>query len=56
VNYDAVPHDIKAADGSFESGNLPTQGRFFFTFERPGEIQYFCAIHLAMRGRIVVER
>jgi plastocyanin len=56
VNYDAVPHDIKAADGSFESGNLPTQGRFFFTFERPGEVQYFYAIHLAMRGRIVVER
>lgn len=54
VNYDAVPHDIKAADGSFESGNLPAQGRFFHTFERPGEVQYFCAIHLEMRGRIVV--
>lgn len=56
VNYDAVPHDIKAADGSFESGNLPTQGRYFTTFDRPGEVAYFCAIHLEMRGRIVVER
>ena len=56
VNHDAVPHDIKAADGSFESGNLPTQGRYFFTFDRPGEVAYFCAIHLEMRGRIVVEK
>jgi plastocyanin len=55
VNYDAVPHDIKAADGSFESGNLPTQGRYFQGFDRPGAVDYFCALHLEMRGRIIVE-
>ncbi len=55
VNYDAVAHDIKAADRSFESGNLPTQGRYFQTFSRPGTVQYFCAVHLEMRGQIVVE-
>lgn len=56
VNYDAVPHDIKASDNSFESGNLPVLGRYFHTFDRPGAVEYFCAIHLEMRGRIVVER
>ncbi len=55
VNYDRVPHDIKASDASFESGNLPLLGRYFHTFDRPGPVEYFCAIHLEMRGRIVVE-
>lgn len=55
VNYDQVPHDVKAADSSFESGNLPAFDRFFFTFGRPGTFEYFCAVHLEMRGRIVVE-
>lgn len=55
VNYDAVVHDVKAADRLFESGNLPTLGRFFQTFDRPGTVEYFCPLHLEMRGRIVVE-
>lgn len=55
VNYDAVVHDIKAADRSFESGNLPVQGRYFQTFTRPQTVPYFCAIHLEMRGQIIVE-
>ncbi len=55
ANYDAVPHDVKAADRSFESGNLPLLGRYFYTFTRPGTVAYFCAVHLEMRGRIVVE-
>lgn len=55
VNYDGVPHDIKASDTSFESGNLPVLGRYFHTFDQPGTVEYFCAIHLEMRGRIIVE-
>lgn len=55
ANYDSVPHDIKAADRSFESGNLPTQGRYFLTVTKPGTTEYFCAVHLGMRGRIIVE-
>jgi len=55
VNYDAVVHDVKAADRAFESGNIPVLGRFFHTFERAGTVDYFCAVHLEMRGRIIVE-
>ena len=55
ANYDAVPHDVKAADRSFESGNLPLLGRHIQTFGQAGTVEYFCAVHLEMRGRIVVE-
>ncbi len=54
ANYDAVPHDVKAADRSFESGNLPTQGRYFLTVTKPGTVAYFCAVHLEMRGWLIV--
>lgn len=55
ANYDEVSHDVKAADKSFESGNLPNQGRYFLTFTKPGTVEYFCAVHLEMRGRVIVE-
>ncbi|MGQ0568259.1 MAG: hypothetical protein ACT4P5_01820, partial [Armatimonadota bacterium] len=55
ANYDGVVHDVKAANRSFESGNLPQLGRFFMAFDRPGAVDYFCAVHLEMRGRIIVE-
>jgi plastocyanin len=55
VNYDSVVHDVKAANRSFESGNIPLQGRYFLTLDQPGAYDYFCAIHLEMRGRITVE-
>lgn len=55
ANYDAVPHDVKAADRSFESGNLPLLGRHIQAFSRPGTVEYFCAVHLEMRGRVLVE-
>ena len=50
------PTTSNPPDGSFESGNLSTLGWYFLTFDRPGEVEYFCAIHLGMRGRIIVER
>ncbi|MBI4640097.1 MAG: cytochrome P460 family protein [Candidatus Tectomicrobia bacterium] len=55
-NHDSVPHDVKAADKSFESGNLPNLGLYSFTFEKPGEVEYFCGLHLEMRGRIIIEQ
>ncbi|MGH6953391.1 MAG: cytochrome P460 family protein [Alphaproteobacteria bacterium] len=56
ANYDIVPHDVKAANLLFESGNLPLQGRYVYRFEQAGTYDYFCAVHLEMRGRVVVER
>ncbi len=55
ANYDQVGHDVKAADKSFESGNIPIEGRYFVTLTKPGTVDYFCAVHLEMRGRVIVE-
>lgn len=55
ANYDGVVHDVKTADKSIESGNIPLQGRYFVTFTKPGSVEYFCSVHLEMRGRVVVE-
>ncbi len=55
ANYDGVGHDVKAADKSFESGNIPIEGRYFATFTKPATVEYFCAVHLEMRGRVIVE-
>jgi plastocyanin len=55
ANYDRVAHDVKAADKSFESGNIPIQGRYFVTFTKPGTVEYFCSVHLEMRARVIVE-
>ncbi len=55
TNEDVVPHDVKAADKSFESGNIPPFGIYTVTLDKPGTWQYFCAVHLGMRGTIVVE-
>jgi plastocyanin len=55
VNYDVVPHDVKAADRSFESGNIPPFGNYTVTVTKPGTLAYFCAVHLGMRGTMIVE-
>lgn len=55
VNYDVVPHDVKAADRSFESGNIPPFGNYTVIVTKPGTLAYFCAVHLAMRGTVTVE-
>ncbi|MGH9245731.1 MAG: cupredoxin domain-containing protein [Acidimicrobiales bacterium] len=40
-------------DGRFDSGRIPTGGRFEQTFDEPGTYPYFCALHPAtMRGEI----
>ena len=42
-------------DGRFDSGQLPTDGTFTFTFDDPGSYPYFCAVHPAtMRGEVTV--
>jgi plastocyanin len=44
-----------APDGRFDSGNLPTDATFKFTFAEAGSFPYFCAVHPAtMRGEVQV--
>ena len=48
-------HTVTSVDGSFDSGFLNEGDSWTYTFEEPGEFEYFCAPHPWMRARIVVE-
>ena len=54
TNVGAAPHTVAATGGAFESGFLITGDTFANTFATPGSFSYFCTLHPAMRGTIVV--
>ena len=55
VNNDDIPHLVSEKDGKFRSSALDTGDKFSQTFSAAGTIEYFCAIHPHMTGKIVVE-
>ena len=55
VNDDDIPHLVAEKDGKFRSSALDTDEKFSQTFKTPGTVEYFCAIHPRMTGKIVVE-
>lgn len=56
VNNDVLIHTVTANDLSFNSGALRPNGSFSYTFDTPGEYDYFCAIHSSMKGKIIVTK
>ncbi|MFN2644729.1 MAG: cupredoxin family copper-binding protein [Burkholderiales bacterium] len=55
TNRDIVPHSVTAKSGGIESGDL-TQGQSWtYVARAPGEIEYLCRLHPAMRGALVVK-
>ncbi len=54
TNADDIPHVVAEKDGKFRSGALDTDDRFSQTFAAAGTVEYFCAIHPHMTGKIVV--
>jgi amicyanin len=54
VNADDIPHVVSEKDGKFRSSALDTGDKFSQTFSTAGTIEYFCAIHPHMTGKIVV--
>ena len=50
----AMPHTVTAVDGSFDSGQLAAGLTFSFTFDKPGEFEYFCTLHPWMRAKVEV--
>jgi plastocyanin len=55
VNNDDIPHLVSEKDGKFRSSAPDTGDKFSQTFSAAGTIEYFCAIHPHMTGKIVVE-
>jgi nitrite reductase (NO-forming) len=55
TNSDSAVHTVTAVDGSFDSGILNTGGSWVFTFDEPGEYEYYCLPHPWMRAKVIVE-
>jgi nitrite reductase (NO-forming) len=55
VNDDSVMHTVTAVDGSFDSGFMEAGDTWTFTFEQPGDFEYYCLPHPWMRARVIVE-
>ena len=60
VNQDDIQHTVTLGtpENRQEGVNLSLSGRSAtasFTFDRPGEYEYFCDRHQSMRGRILVK-
>ena len=54
VNNDDIPHLVSEKDGKFRSSALDTGDKFSQIFSTAGTVEYFCAIHPHMMGKIVV--
>jgi plastocyanin len=54
VNADDIPHVVSEKDGKFRSSALDTDETFAQTFTAAGTVEYFCAIHPRMTGKIIV--
>jgi len=51
---DVAAHDVVSA-GLFKSPFFERGGNFSFKFEKAGTYEYYCSIHPAMRGTVVVK-
>ena len=54
VNADDIPHVVSEKDGKFRSNALDTDDSFSQSFATAGTVEYFCAIHPRMTGKIIV--
>jgi plastocyanin len=54
TNTDSAAHSIATADGSFGSVTLDQGDEFTQVFAEAGTYAYFCGIHNAMTGSVVV--
>lgn len=51
---DVAAHDVVSA-GLFKSPFFERGGNFSFKFEKAGTYEYYCSIHPAMKGTVVVK-
>jgi amicyanin len=54
INADDIPHVVSEKDGKFRSSALDTDESFSQSFATAGTVEYFCAIHPHMTGKIIV--
>jgi plastocyanin len=55
INKDSNRHTATSNDRTFDSGILREGEAFSFTFEKEGDITYFCTLHPSMVGTLTVK-
>lgn len=55
LNRELVPHTATARDGTWDSGGIEEGARWSWVATTRDTIDYVCAYHPSMRGRIVVK-
>ncbi len=50
-----IPHTVTDARGTFDSGVFESGDQFVLTFDEPGTYDYYCTLHHAMQGKILVQ-
>lgn len=54
TNYDAAPHDAVELGGAWKTPLLKQGESATQVFDRPGQQEYYCTVHPAMRGSLTV--
>jgi plastocyanin len=54
TNDQAASHTTTAVNSEWDSGQIKVGSQFGFTFTEAGTFDYFCSIHPAMTGTVVV--
>lgn len=55
TNNDSVAHTVTSNDKIFDSGNMPRNATFNFTFNNTGTYEYYCIPHPYMKGKIIIK-
>jgi plastocyanin len=56
INNDEIPHLIASTQNKFKQSTLlDTNQRFTITLTKPGTYDYYCSLHPAMQGKIIVQ-
>ena len=54
TNDDDIPHLVVEKDGAFSSEALDTGNSYSWTATAVGTVEYYCALHPHMTGKITV--
>lgn len=54
ANYHTVTSGINEHDGKFDSGLMAAGDSYELTLDEPGTYDYFCALHVGMKGTLIV--
>jgi len=55
INQDSVAHTVTSTNQRFDSAELKPGQQFSYTFTKAGSYAYFCTIHPAMTGTVIVQ-